>query len=457
MKPFVIRSPVAAILTNYDRKFLNGVTRDWNKSLKWHGFLKRWHSNRKCLENAIVDNVSSIMADQAKGESVCKIDVRPKFTGYRRLNLNKSFSYSIICGRCGSKGHKASDASCPAKGKTCHACGLKDHFSRCCFRRESASQNSFTGKRRNSKPDIEQANNKLKRENVQMVDTGSKLGCKNIEDEYDDIFCIDSNEKENSDIFSIDSNDEGNKIWCTIGGIEIELIVDSGVRYNVIDKLSWLDLNAKNIVIVHKQKEVDIDFRAYGGYPLKFIGMFTAVIKAGKSESLAKFYVANELGKVLLGYETGYALGVLKIGVNLGSQVSGVNVNAINSNEIECESVGKIRVVMVDIPIRSDVKPVAQPYRRVPVALEKLVDERIDKMLREGIIEQVNGVAKWVSPLVIAPKGKDDVRICVDMRRANLAVERENHPLPTMDDFLPHLCEAKWFSKLDVKQAYHQV
>ncbi|XP_055839723.1 uncharacterized protein K02A2.6-like [Episyrphus balteatus] len=78
-------------------------------------------------------------------------------------------------------------------------------------------------------------------------------------------------------------------------------------------------------------------------------------------------------------------------------------------------------------------------------------------MLQQGIIEKVDGVSKWVSGIVVAPKGSDDIRICVDMRRANLAVEREHHPLPTMDDFLPHLGDAKVFTKLDVKQAFHQV
>lgn len=37
------------------------------------------------------------------------------------------------------------------------------------------------------------------------------------------------------------------------------------------------------------------------------------------------------------------------------------------------------------------------------------------------------------------------------------AVERENHPLPTIEDFLPHIGEGKIFTKLNVKNAFHQV
>lgn len=112
----------------------------------------------------------------------------------------------------------------------------------------------------------------------------------------------------------------------------------------------------------------------------------------------------------------------------------------------------------MDIPIKPDAVPVAQPYRRIPVALEKTVDKKLDELLEQGVIEPVNGPAKWISPVVVVPKGSDgDVRICVDMRRANEAVERENHPLPTFEDFLPHLAKAKVFSRLDVKNAFHQV
>lgn len=344
---------------------------------------------------------------------VCKID--SKFGNQRRFK--RTFGDNVIeCGRCGRKGHVAADEKCPARGKTCHGCGKKDHFQRRC-------RTQTTQKRKFNEEQNQTNFKKTKREgeDVNLV--------KSNDDDYDDIFC------------DVGAEGNGNKLWCCVGGIEREVIVDSGSRYNIVDRETWQELKANNIKTSVRKKEVDIGFRAYGGHRLNFLGMFRAQIQIGKKLVDANFYVADEFGKFLIGWETGYDLGILKIGYEI--------------NHVEHVEFGKIKDVEVEIPIKPDVKPVQQPYRRVPAPLEKIVDDKIDELFRKGIIEKVKS-SKWISPLVIVPK-QNDIRVCVDMRRANEAVERENHPLPTMEDFLPELRTAKYFTKLDVKQAFHQV
>ena len=49
------------------------------------------------------------------------------------------------------------------------------------------------------------------------------------------------------------------------------------------------------------------------------------------------------------------------------------------------------------------------------------------------------------------------MRICVDMRQANAAIKRVRHPIPTVEDISLELNGAKYFSKLDLAQAYHQL
>lgn len=52
-------------------------------------------------------------------------------------------------------------------------------------------------------------------------------------------------------------------------------------------------------------------------------------------------------------------------------------------------------------------------------------------------------------------KEKADIRLCIDIRRANEAIMRENYPLPTMDQILPKINKAKHFSRIDKKLALH--
>lgn len=113
--------------------------------------------------------------------------------------------------------------------------------------------------------------------------------------------------------------------------------------------------------------------------------------------------------------------------------------------------------VVIDLPINEEVPAVIQTVRRAPIALQRQIEDKLNELLELDIIEKVNKPSKWVSPLVPIIKDNGDLRLCIDMRRANVAIMRENHPLPVIDDFLPRLNNAKYFSRLDVKNAFHQL
>ena len=105
-----------------------------------------------------------------------------------------------------------------------------------------------------------------------------------------------------------------------------------------------------------------------------------------------------------------------------------------------------------------DFKPVAQPVRRLPFGLRDKVDEKLDELLEKDIIKEVSRrPTEWVSPLVVVPKSDGDIRICVDMRRANEAIVRECQPIPTIEEVLYDLNGSTVFSKLDLKWGFHQI
>ena len=61
-----------------------------------------------------------------------------------------------------------------------------------------------------------------------------------------------------------------------------------------------------------------------------------------------------------------------------------------------------------------------------------------------------------MSPIVVVPK-KTGIRICVDIGAANQAIERERHPVPTVEDLIVDLNGSIVFSKIDLNQGYHQL
>ena len=91
--------------------------------------------------------------------------------------------------------------------------------------------------------------------------------------------------------------------------------------------------------------------------------------------------------------------------------------------------------------IDPNVTPIAQPHRRIPFHLQKMVEKEIETLLAQDIIEPVKGPTEWVSPIVtpIKPNDLSRVRLCLDMRAANQAILRTRYVTPTLDDLVHDL------------------
>ena len=119
---------------------------------------------------------------------------------------------------------------------------------------------------------------------------------------------------------------------------------------------------------------------------------------------------------------------------------------------------GKLKERQVKIHIDETVQPVAQPHRRVPFHVRKQLEEQLEKDEQQGVIERVDGPTPWVSPIVVAPKRESGkVRVCIDMRQANKAIQRERHLTPTIKEIIKALNGATVFSELDLNQGYNQL
>ena len=100
--------------------------------------------------------------------------------------------------------------------------------------------------------------------------------------------------------------------------------------------------------------------------------------------------------------------------------------------------------------LKPDHKPARHAPRKVPVHLEKAFKEEIDSLVSQGILEEVKEHTDWVNSYVIVEKDtgnahapnhsvKKKLRICLDPRDLNEALEREPYHTRSVDEITAKL------------------
>ena len=78
-------------------------------------------------------------------------------------------------------------------------------------------------------------------------------------------------------------------------------------------------------------------------------------------------------------------------------------------------------------------------------------------MERREVIAKVTTSTEWISSMVAVRKPSGKLRICIDPKDLNKALLRPYYPIPTIDEILPRLANAKVFTVLDAKEGFWQV
>ena len=65
--------------------------------------------------------------------------------------------------------------------------------------------------------------------------------------------------------------------------------------------------------------------------------------------------------------------------------------------------------------------------------------------------------SEWVSNLVPVRKKSGEIRLCVDFRNLNHALDKDNYPVPPMEQLLQMVSGSELFSLLDGFSGYNQV
>jgi Reverse transcriptase (RNA-dependent DNA polymerase) len=108
-----------------------------------------------------------------------------------------------------------------------------------------------------------------------------------------------------------------------------------------------------------------------------------------------------------------------------------------------------------DIRLKSDFVLKRKPIRPLSTVEHNALRKYISESLRKGYI--VPTVAEYTSGIVIVPKKGGEHRVCIDFRELNSLTEMDSYPIPLIDDLLNQIKNKNVYSKIDLRDAYHQV
>ena len=122
------------------------------------------------------------------------------------------------------------------------------------------------------------------------------------------------------------------------------------------------------------------------------------------------------------------------------------------------DDVGRTNLIEHEINTGNS-KPIRQKQFKIPQAVQAVVDEQINDLVRNQMIEPSS--SPWCSPMMIVKQKKRDgtfkYRFVCDMKGVNSVTVKDSFPLQRMDQALDQLGGAIYFSVIDMSRGYFQV
>lgn len=141
---------------------------------------------------------------------------------------------------------------------------------------------------------------------------------------------------------------------------------------------------------------------------------------------------------------------------------SGTTTSAVEDILAEFQDVFQPEVGVIDGPparllLKKGATPKFCKARSLPFALRDKVTQELDRLVSQGVLSPVTH-SEWATPIVPVLKKDGTVRICGDFKvTLNQCCELEQYPLPLIDDMFASLNGGKYFSTLDLRDAYNQI
>ena len=346
------------------------------------------------------DDVHAIHAEKQRGARARSSSRKPK-------NRNRASTPGRRCQYC-DRIHDSNKASCPAYGKTCKACGRRNHFASVCRSKDKSS--------------------------VCELDDGDS----------------------DTEVLALDGQRPSR--WYSrlnVAGRTVRFLLDCGATVNLLPASLVEQLGS----VVKNLRRPEVNLRMFDESQLKTVGMLSLPVThptTGQFEHV-DFYIAEKHNQPLLGIEACLKFDLLNVNHD---NICSIDASApLTMDEVDrdfadiFEGYGKLEG-QVSLKVDQSVQPVRMPLRKLPIPIRDRVADELQHLEDSGIIVRVTKPTEWTSALLVVSKANGGVRPCIDPTPLNRALMRDHYAMPTIDDILPNLTKAKIFSTMDAKCAF---
>lgn len=382
------------------------------------------HETVKQDSQALVSTSPRINRIGAKNHARVKSSYRKdkeKNLSKAAVNYDKQSKQCSGCGRACTTRSK----DCPAWGKSCEKCGVKNHFARVCRGLTKQQQVSTLFVR---SAFLDKTAPRIRMDFIYkgkatsvlaLPDSGAEASCMGPDQAKSVGFDV---KRSRSSPQCAISSANRQPIKC-LGEFKVKIVVDGHEAEDIIHVVENVNCT---LVSWFSLKSLHILCPCYP-YPCRSsCQVVNAVSQSAKQVEEVKQQLMEEFSDV---FDDGGAL------------------KPMHTEEMK-------------IILQPDAQPTCITAPRViPYAWKQETKGLLDDMVERDIIEPVTEPSDWCAPLLVTPKpGGKGLRVCADLRGVNKYVRRPVYPLLTPREAVSRVSpDAKFFSTVDSKSGYWQV
>ena len=421
--------------------------------------------NTKIREEALLKSwdLTNLRTEGMKIESACRGEVeisggainrvsRYSFSNIKKNKQPENTSNGRTCYNCSEvfKGPawKHTKEHCKARNHKCKLCSKTGHFPSCCKGYKNVNY---------SEADQRSDDEELRR----------------IDDISDDVYNVNifkvnvSKKTVSKPTYTNKAKNQEFSVEVVVNGCITSVTADTGARVSVCGKAEASKWN-----LLQRMVPTPVRIKPYNSPAVPTEGVARCAVTFGSTSIPVEWFILEGKCEPILSGMAAVNLGIIEFTKTppIYKPINMINTELNKSHremiqtilakrpEVFSTRLGKHKHYQVRLHVDEKVKPIVSPPRPTPYHLKERIGKVVEEMISNDVIEEhpVGDPAPWISNSVIVPKPNGSLRITLDAKNINKAIQSSNLPIPRQEDIKAELAGSEVFSKLDFRNSFWQ-